>query len=231
MDKIVLMIKMQIACWLVMLSLALGVQSQEPEPEVMVMVAATMEYDREDGWHGVAKFQVSGSLADTLIGEAGADNDAYFHQFVSSRFSGWQVGDVQVSTNQDEQATLTIAAHIANKKLVTPQDNTFAIPANMGYQPYALSGKKLPPAVYTEYLLFQTGYPEDVTRVKMPQRKMAEGNGQHCSFSFAPASGGRNFTSTFTLKFKPRSGSCTSMLSKAYATTNEAYFRLTMNDQ
>lgn len=222
--------KMQIACWLVMLSSALGLQSQEPELEVMVMVAARMEYN-DDGWQGVAKFQVSGPLADTLIGEAGAQKDAYFHQFVSSRFSGWQVGDVQVSTKEDEQATLTIAAHIAHKKLVTPQDNTSAIPANMGYQPYALSGKKLSPALYTEYLLFQTGYPEDVTRVKMPQRKIAEGNGQHCSFSFAPASGGRNFTSTITLKFRPRGGTCTNKLSKAYDATKEAYFRLTMNDQ
>lgn len=222
------MIKQYIAIILGLCSFWQILPAQESKFSSTIMVSTTMEYDTAEGISGVAKFQISGPMADTFRKDADGTAKIYFMNFAMDRFDGWIVQELQIKNKKETGKPLNFAAQLKHTGLAQLGKNNASVPATLNYQPYLFSVDSLPEMMITELLLFQTSFPENVKSLGLPKRINVSPDNGECLFSFAPSAGAGNTRSLIKMGYQPGKKDCLEILQENYTDLSSTPFQLLM---
>jgi len=160
-----------------------------------IMTATILVLDSSYHLHGKVKFQLEGSLADSLRKSIAREGQFAARVWVTQRFPGYEINKIKVLHKEAGEGKLDIHCYLtASKPLnLNEEENEIIVPAFMGYHPYILNPEdSLPDAIYSELMVFQLNTEVPVSRAVVPSQMRKDGE-EGCFLSFSPLVGGGMF--------------------------------------
>gem|GEM_PF-2826061 len=176
-------------------SLPILMKAQSSLKHESIMAATNMILDSSYHIHGTVKFQLEGTLADSLRKSIAKEGKFAARVWVNKRFPGYEINKIDIPHKEGQEGKLDIHCYLRASRPVSidKEDKEIIIPAFMGYQPFILDlNANLPDAIYSELMTFQLNTEVPVSRAVVPSQTRKE-EGQGCFLSFSPLIGGGMF--------------------------------------
>ena len=160
-----------------------------------IMTATSLVLDSSYHLHGTVKFQLEGSLADSLRKSMAREGKFAARVWVTQRFPGYEINKMEVPQKEAGAGKLDIHCYLTASKPVNinEEESEIVVPAFMGYHPYILNLEdSLPDAIYSELMVFQLNMEIPVSRAVVPSQMRKDGE-EGCLLSFSPLIGGGMF--------------------------------------
>ncbi len=159
-----------------------------------IMTATNLMLDSSFLLHGTVKFQLEGSLADSLRKDIERQGKFAARVWVKQRFPGYEIQKIEVLNKEQFGSRLDIHAYLsATEPLHYDRDELLIVPVFFAYHPFILNlPDTLPEAIYSELMVFQLNYDIPVERAVMPSQSRKDG-AEGCFLSFSPLVGGGLF--------------------------------------